>query len=155
MKIVIIILAVMWVFSFIKYKRGYKEDLLLSIFYEADLIGRQENTQEGVEGLWHCATALMLAQQYSRAYDVYHEAAAMIVKNPSLDKDDLLKHIQVNIKFCRSPFPWVKQPMNHNGSWLHYFLIKGFGNRRYQYFSEESLLNFYSWKRMLNHKGLH
>ena len=151
MELVLTILFVLWLISFIKFKRAYKEYKLLVIFYKL----RYENNtsqffNDKLDALRHYGNALILAQQYSKAYDIYAEAVRLIETQPVLKNTTLGNEIRTNYEFCRSPLPWIKQPMNYNSSWFHNFLLVRFGRRRYMGFSEESQLDYHSWKRALN-----
>lgn len=151
MELVLTILFVLWLISFIKFKRAYKEYKLLVIFYKF----RYENPTsqsfiDKLDALRHYGNSLILAQHYSKAYDIYAEAMKLIDSQPVLKNTSFGNEIRINYEFCRSPLPWIKQPMNYNSSWLHNFLLVRFGRRRYMGFSEDSLLEYESWKRAMN-----
>ena len=151
MELVLTILFVLWLISFIKFKRAYKEHKLLLVFYA---LRYENNTSQSfndkLDALRHYGNALILTQQYSKAYEIYGDAMRLIDSQPVLKNTTLGNEIRTNFEFCRSPLPWIKQPMNHNSSWFHNFLLVRFGRRRYMGFTEESLLDYESWKRALN-----
>ncbi len=151
MELVLTILFVLWIFSYIKFKRTYKEYRLLVIFYKM----RYENTSsqffsDRLEVIREYGNALILAQKYSTARDIYAEAMRLVESQPVLKNTNLGREIQTNYDFCSSPLPWVKSPKNYNSSWMHNFLLVRFGKRRYIGFSESSQLDYNSWKRAMN-----
>ena len=86
MKLVLTILFVLWLFSFIKFKRAYKEYKLLVIFYKL----RYENNtsqffNDKLDALRHYGNALILAQQYSKD---------MVVAKVNIDEEALLADSQ-------------------------------------------------------------
>ena len=100
MKLVLTILFVLWLFSFIKFKRAYKEYKLLVIFYKL----RYENNtsqffNDKLDALRHYGNALILAQQYSKAYDIYAEAVRLIETQPVLKNTTLGNEIRTNYEF--------------------------------------------------------
>ena len=151
MDLVLTILFILWLFSFIKFKRAYKEYKLLVIFYRM----RYENSSsqffsDRLDVLREYGNALILAQKYSTAEDIYKEAVKLIESQPVLKSTSLANEVQINYDFCKSPLPWTEQSRNYNSSWLHNFLLVRFGRRRYMGFSEASQLDYHSWKRAMN-----
>ena len=151
MDLVLTILFILWLFSYIKFKRTYKEYKLLVIFYKM----RYENTSsqffsDRLEVLREYGNALILAQKYKTAEDIYEQAVKIIESQPVLKNTNLAREVQINYDFCKSPLPWMKQSKNYSSSWLHNFLLVRFGRRRYMGFSEESQLDYHSWKRAMN-----
>lgn len=151
MDLVLTILFVLWLFSYIKFKRTYKEYKLLVIFYKM----RYENSSSKffsvrLEVLREYGNALILAQKYSAAKDIYEEALKLIETQPVLKNSTLAREVGINYDFCKSPLPWIKQSKNYNSSWIHNFLLVRFGRRRYIGFGEASQLDYHSWKRAMN-----
>lgn len=139
MKYIVIILVVMWIFSYVKFRKHYKIDRLMSEFtrqrYQKD-----PNPQRAVE----YASALMQAQQYKSALALFEDIKrqAMPGQFPFLD---------ANIAFCNKPIPWVSGAVDHNGgSWWHNFQLARFGGRRQVAISQETGLAFNSMLRMMN-----
>ncbi len=79
------------------------------------------------------ASGLMLCQKYQSALELFED-----LKRKGLDWQ--FSFIDENIKFCMKPLPWSSGPKNHNGSWLHNFLIVRFGGRRMVSISQDTYL---------------
>ena len=79
------------------------------------------------------ASALMLCQQYQSALSLFED-----LKRKGFDRQ--FSFLDENIKFCKQPLPWRSGAKNHNGSWLHNFLLVRFGGRRMVSISQDTYL---------------
>lgn len=128
MEIIIIILAVLWLWSYFKFRRNYKMDKMLCALLEHKY---RENPNPQTESEYACG--LMKCQQYASALKLFED-----LKRKGLDRQ--LNFLDDNIKFCKKPLPWSSGAKNHNGSWLHNFFLVRFGGRRMVAISQETYL---------------
>lgn len=137
MKIIIIILVALWLWSFIKFRRKYKMDKVLCEFlcYKYD-DGPSPGTQ--VE----YASALMACQHYADALSLFED-----LQNRGYQTQ--FDFLPANIDFCKKPLPWSSKIRNHNGSWWHNFLLVRFGGRRRVAISRDTLLEANAMLRMM------
>lgn len=142
MKYVVIILAVMWLFSYVKFRKKYKMDRMMCEFtlqlYNED----SGNPMTAIE----YGSALMQAQQYKSALAVFEE-----IKRRVAMASTLYPFLDANIEFCKKPLPWSSGVKDHKGcSWWHNFQLVRFGGRRQVAISEQTGLAFNSMVRMMN-----
>lgn len=128
MKYIIIILVVLWVWSFMKFRRKYKMDKMLCTMLE-------HKYKQMPSPYTECeyASALMLCQQYQSALNLFED-----LKRKGLNRQ--FSFLDENVKFCMKPLPWSSGAKNHNGSWLHNFLLVRFGGRRMVSISQDTYL---------------
>ena len=81
------------------------------------------------------ASALMLCQQYLSALELFED-----LKRKGFGMQ--FSFLDENIKFCQKALPWSSGVKNHNGSWIHNFLLVRFGGRRMVSISQDSYLEF-------------
>ena len=144
MKYIIIILAVMWLFSYVKFRKRYKMDKMMCEFthhrYEAD----SSNPMTAIE----YGSALMQCQQYKSASVIFEG-----VKRRMANASAFYPFLDANIAFCKKPLPWSSGAKDHRGgSWWHNFLLIRFGGRRQVAISQDTGLAFNSMLRMMNRK---
>lgn len=89
------------------------------------------------------ASALMLCQQYQSALNLFED-----LKRKGLDRQ--FSFLEENIRFCKKPLPWSSGAKNHNGSWLHNFLLVRFGGRRMVSILQDSYIVFNAMLRNMN-----
>lgn len=127
---IILILVALWVYSDLKFRRKYKMDKLLCSMLEQKYREKPSPMTES-----EYASALMLCQQYQSALDLFED-----LKRKGFGRQFSFLH--ENIKFCKKPLPWSSGAKNHNGSWLHNFLLVRFGGRRMVSISQDTYLEF-------------
>ncbi len=128
MKIIIAVLAILWLWSYVKFRRKYKMDKMLCAMLEHKY---KQMPNPHIESEY--ASALMLCQQYQSALILFED-----LKRKGLDRH--FNFLDENIKFCKKPLPWSSGAKNHNGSWLHNFLLVRFGGRRMVAISQDTYL---------------
>ena len=138
MYIILAILFFLWLFSYIKFKKQMK---YFNVMASSLLIMSKEDSNPQV--LLRYASALMMIQHYKDAYEVFDN----VVKIQGYPFD--LDRIQMNMEFCKSPVPGAKGPKNYNSSWLHNFILRRLGKRRYLFLTEEDHLRTNSIMRHL------
>lgn len=92
------------------------------------------NTTPSVEILLRLSSAFIEIQHYKDACEILEDVAAEYPNHFQMDK------IAANIKFCKNPCPGVKTLKNFNESWLHNFVLVRLGNRRFNFLSDDDLL---------------
>lgn len=142
MKYIVIILAVMWLFSYVKFRKRYKMDKLMCEFtchrYEAD----PNNPITAIE----YGSALMQCQQYQSALNMFEG-----VKRRVTNASTFYPFLDTNIAFCKKSMPWSSGAKDHRGgSWWHNFQLVRFGGRRQVAISQDTGLAFNSMLRMMN-----
>lgn len=142
MTYIIIILVVMWLFSYVKFRKRYKMDRMMCEFtrhlYDED----SNNPMTAIE----YGSALMQAQQYKSALELFES-----VKRRVAMASTLYPFLDVNIEFCKKSLPWSSGAKDHlGGSWWHNFQLVRFGGRRQVAISEKTGLAFNSMLRMMN-----
>lgn len=130
MKWIIIVLLALWLWSYVQFRRKYRMDRLLCAMLEHKY---QENPNLMTESEY--ASALMLCQQYQSALSLFED-----LKRKGFDRQ--FNFLDENIKFCKKPLPWSFGAKNHNGNWLHNFLLVRFGGRRMVTISQDTYLDF-------------
>lgn len=96
-------------------------------------------------------TACTNAFLYKTAYDKYEIILNSPIFKIQISKDVYAK-IKINQHFCKSPMPWSSEPKNITRfRYLHNFLLKRLGNRRYSFIREEDILEFNSFLRRTNY----
>ena len=143
MKYVITILVVMWLFSFVKFRKRYKIDKMMCEFTRHRYNEDSSNPMAAIE----YGSALMQAQQYKSALHIFEG-----VKNRFANSNNLFPFIDNNIAFCKKPLPWSSGARDHkDGSWWHNFFLVRFGGRRQVAIWQDTGLAFNSMLRMMNH----
>ena len=137
--IVILVLFVLWLYSYKKFRRRYAIDKMMCAY-----IHERYQLNPCPKTAIEYASALMQCQLYYSSLILFEE----------IKKNDLFKEysfLDANIAFCKNPLPWSRGAINHNnGSWRHNFLLVRFGRARRVAISEETALEFNSMLRMLN-----
>lgn len=128
MKIIILILVVLWLWSYFKFRRKYKMDTVLCLMLEHKYRDNPNPVNES-----EYASALMLCQQYKSALELFED-----MKRKGLERQ--FSFLNDNINFCKKPLPWSSGAKNHNGSWLHNFLLVRFGGKRMVVISPDTYL---------------
>lgn len=128
MEVIIPILAVLWLWSYVKFRRKYKMDKMLCAMLE-----HKYKQMPSPHTECEYASALMLCQQYQSALNLFED-----LKRKELDRQ--FSFLEENIRFCKKPLPWSSRAKNHNGSWLHNFLLVRFGGRRMVSISQDAYL---------------
>lgn len=144
MKYVIIILVMMWLFSYVKFRKRYKIDKMLCEFTYHRYHDDSNNPMTAIE----YGSALMQAQQYKSALEVFER-----VKRRVAMAGTVYPFLDANIEFCKKPLPWSSGAKDHkSGSWWHNFQLVRFGGRRQVAISQDTGLAFNSMLRMMNHQ---
>ena len=138
MEIIIAFAAVMWVWSFTKFKKRYKLD---SEFL--DFLSQRFVLEPGPESQVEYASGLMICQKYNQALALFEDLKERGYSRIYTFLDD-------NIAFCKKPHPWSAEGKDFNGSWRHNFLLVRLGKRRQIYITPGSQLEFNSFKRAIN-----
>lgn len=142
MKYIIIILAVMWLFSYVKFRKRWKMDRMMCEFTRQLYNEDSSNPMTAIE----YGSSLMQSQQYKSALDVFEG-----VKRRVAMANTLYPFLDANIEFCKKPLPWSSGAKDHRGgSWWHNFQLVRFGGRRQVAISEKTGLAFNSMLRMMN-----
>lgn len=142
MKYVITILVVMWLFSYVKFRRRYKLEAMMSEFTRHRYSVDSNNPMTAIE----YGSALMQAQQYKSALQVFES-----VKRRVAMANTLYPFLDANIEFCKKPLPWSSGAIDHKGgSWWHNFHLVRFGGHRQVAISQDTGLAFNSMLRMMN-----
>lgn len=141
MGIIIIILVVLWLWSYMKFRRNYKMDKMLCAMLE-------QKYKQMPSPYTECeyASALMLCQQYQSALNLFED-----LKRKGLNRQ--FSFLDENVKFCMKPLPWSSGAKNHNGSWLHNFLLVRFGGRRMVSISQDTYLEANAMLRAMERKS--
>lgn len=133
MKLIIAIIALMWIYSMFKFHRKMKYFNSIMKYYE---IKRSTNPDD-VMTLMGLASAYMQAQKYQKAYCIYQQLCAKGVDRAAGYRVAIL----TNMQFCEHPVPGSKGPKDYNKSWLHNFILVRLGGRRQYHFTEDDILN--------------
>lgn len=127
--ILIIILLIIWLVSFIKFKSKMK------YFKTAThILERRNNESGGVDTdlLLRLSSAYIMSQKYRDAYNCLNKA----MNSGGLSKDEMSKVI-VNINFCEKPiFSYTAGGRNRN-TYFHYFLLNRIGRKRFNFLIKE------------------
>lgn len=138
MKVIIIILIALWLWSFIKFRRKYKMDKVL-----CELLKHKYDECPSPLTQVEYTSGLMLCQRYAEALPLFENLQRRGFE-PQFD------FLPANIAFCKKPLPWSSKIRNHNGSWWHNFLLVRFGGRRQVAISDETLLEANAMLRMMD-----
>ena len=142
MTYIIIILLVMWLCSYVKFRKRYKMDRMICEFTHQLYNEDSSNPITVIE----YGSALMQAQQYKSALEVFDR-----VKRRVAMANTMYPFLDANIEFCKKPLPWSSGAKDHkDGSWWHNFQLVRFGGRRQVAISEQTGLAFNSMLRMMN-----
>lgn len=118
MTYIIIILAVMWLFSYVKFRKRYKMDKTMCEFTHQLYQEDSSNPMTAIE----YGSALMQCQQYQSALNVFES-----VKKRVANASAIYPFLDANIEFCRKPLPWSSGAKDHRGgSWWHNFQLVRF-----------------------------
>ena len=127
--IIIAIIIFLFVKSYVKFKRKMKYFGVVAAY-----LHDKANTTPSVEILLRLSSAFIEIQHYKDACEILEDVAAEYPNHFQMDK------IAANIKFCKKPCPGVKTLKNFNESWLHNFVLVRLGNRRFNFLSDDDLL---------------
>ena len=146
-KIILVILGIVFIYSYIKFKRQYRLTLLFVAFME----NKCRVFDNDVDALLSLCSVYTDAQLYKKAHDKYKD----LLQTPSI-KDQLsvekLERIQENLRFCDAPLFWSSGAKDHIVfKYLHYFFLRRIGRRRYSFIREEDALEFNSALRQNNY----
>lgn len=141
MEVVIIILVVLWGWSFMKFRRKYKMDKML-----CKMLEHKYKQMPSPHTECEYASALMLCQQYQLALNLFED-----LKTKGLGRQ--FSFLDENIKFCKKPLPWSSGAKNHNGSWLHNFLLVRFGGKRMVSISQDTYLEANAMLRAMDRRN--
>ena len=142
MKYVIIILAVMWLLSYVRFRKRYKMYKMMCEFTRHRFEADPNNPMTAIE----YGSALMQCQQYQSALGIFEN-----VKRRVANASTIYPFLDANIAFCKKPLPWSSGPKDHrDGSWWHNFQLVRFGARRQVAISQETALDFNAMLRMMN-----
>ena len=142
MQYIIIILAAMWLCSYVKFRKRYKMDRMMCEFTRHRYNEDSSNPMTAIE----YGSALMQAQQYKSALEMFDR-----VKRRVAMASTMYPFLHANIEFCKKPLPWSSDAKDQKGgSWWHNFQLVRFGGRRKVAISEQTGLAFNSMLRMMN-----
>ena len=142
MWLIITIISIMWIWSYAKFRRRYKLDVMMSEFTRHRYDENPQNPNAAIE----YGSALMQIQQYKRALHIFEG-----VKNQIANSNVIFPFLDANIAFCKRPLPWSSGAKDHKGgSWWHNFQLVRFGGRRQVAISQDTGLAFNSMLRMMN-----
>lgn len=145
-KIILVILGIVFLYSYIKFKRQYKLTLLFAAYMES----KCRTLNDDIDALLSLCSAYTDAQLYKKAYDKYKD----ILQTPSLKEQlsgEKLERVRENVRFCDAPLFWSSGARDHVVfRYLHYFFLRRIGRRRYNFIREEDALEFNSALRQNN-----
>lgn len=149
MSMIIVLLLIIFAYSYLKFKRRYRVDVRFMLFMEQKCLMMSDRD---VESLLSLCSAYTNALQYRKAYDKYQEilndAYLKLMITP-----ELKERIVMNMRFCDAPLLWSSGPKDHMMfRYLHHFFLVRFGRRRYNFISEKDVLEFNSFQRMLDNR---
>ena len=145
-KILLIIIGVMLVYSFIRFRIRLSVELKMVEF----LAGKSMAAPNDVWTMLSLASAYTNAELYAQACSVYSRIKSDPMLYNSLPQGTV-ESIETNIKFCNKPLPWSNGAKDHHSfRFLHYFFLKRIGGRRYNFIREEDALAFNSY---MNYKN--
>lgn len=128
-KIIIIVLFILWILSYIRFRHKMKYFTLMADYLQA-VVMKQPTT----EHLLRFSSALIEIQRYKDAYDILEKVSLSYPNHPQMER------IKMNMEFCTKPIPGVNSPKNYSKSWLHNFIVVRLGRRRYIFLTEEDHL---------------
>lgn len=145
-KIVLVILGIVFIYSYIKFKRHYRLTLLFAAFMEK----KCRIFDDDIDALLSLCSVYTDAQLYKKAYDKYN----LILQTPSLKgqlSGEKIDRVRENLRFCDAPLFWSSGAKDHFMlRYLHYFFLRRIGRRRYNFIREEDALEFNSALRQNN-----
>ena len=142
MKYLIIMLVLLWLWNYVKFRKSYKLNRMMCEFTRHRYNEDSSNPMSAIE----YGSALMQAQQYKSALVIFER-----VKGSFSMVTTLYPFLDANVEFCKKPLPWSHGAKDHkNGSWWHNFQLVRFGGRRQVAISQETGLAFNSMLRMMN-----
>ena len=130
--IIIIVLVVIWIYSYIRFRQRNSYFTNMVKYLEHEL----ENSND-IEKGWvmvRLACAYQEIQHYKTAYGLYEKALRMQLIN--INPED----VRGNMKFCMNPVPGVKGLKNFNHSFTHNFILVRLGGRRMNFLCEDDFL---------------
>lgn len=127
--LIVVIIIVLWLYNYIKFRRINNYYKVMVGYLSADL---QKSPSR--DKMLRLSSALIHIQQYRDAYDILVQ-----VSNEFKSADEEQK-IKVNIGFCKNPVPGLSRPKNLNHSYLHNFLLVRLGKRRFDFLTEQDYL---------------
>ncbi len=133
MTIIVILLIVIWCYSYIKFRRKQKYFSVMTNSLQEELKHQPLNSISANGIMLRLSSALIEIQHYKDAYDLYQQVIKQA--NP-VDTD----RIRINMEFCKRPFPGCNGPKNLNHSYWHNFVLIRLGTRRYNYLTEADFL---------------
>lgn len=134
MKYIIVILVVMWLWSYVKFRKRYKIDRMMCEFTRHRYNEDSSNPMTTIE----YGSALMQAQQYKSALEVFDRVKSRVAMACTM-----YPFLDANIELCKKPLPWSSGAKDHKGgSWWHNFQLVRFGGRRQVAISEATGLAF-------------
>lgn len=143
MKIVLIILGVIILISYIRFRFNHSMDLKMIEFLEL----KCKMNPNDVKPMLSLASAYSNAELYAKARSLYLAIKSSSSLMSMLNQDKTEK-LDLNIRFCEKPLPWSKGAKDHRAfKYIHYFFLKRIGNRRYEFITEEDALEFNSYMR--------
>ena len=147
MKIILIALAVILVYSYAKFKFKSYPDKKFAEYWKRRLAEEPDN----VHIMLTTASALTLIQQYRQAADIYESILNNPIIKDSLSPDTLEK-VNMNLKFCYKPLPWSSECKDHSiFRYAHFFCLRRFGNRRFHFITDEDALEYNTWSDSVGH----
>lgn len=135
MEYILLALLLFWVYKFtiawiqfreIKNRYSYELDKIQSLI-----------DKNPANPILYCkrATIHQIAQNFIDANLDYRKALEMVKNGAPVDRrDDFERKVIGNISYTAKPLPWSKNgPKNMSNSWLVFFLIDRFGDKRYNF----------------------
>jgi|GEM_PF-2058487 tetratricopeptide (TPR) repeat protein len=98
----------------------------------------------GIGWLLSMASALLRCQQYADSYR-YLDHAKEEFQDFLEENPHILKEININMNFCKSPLSHSGDPQNRDASWIHYVLVHLFGKTRSNNISKQTMSKVASW----------
>ena len=147
MKIFLIAIAVILVYSYAKFKFKSYPDKKFAEYWKRRLSEEPDN----MHIMLTTASALTLIQQYRQAADIYESILNDPIKKDSLSSDTLEK-VNMNLKFCYKPLPWSSECKDHSiFRYAHFFCLRRLGNRRFHFITDEDALEYNTWSDLVGH----
>ena len=130
--IIFAILFILWLFSYVRFKRQMRYYDLLQIY----LVKKSSEDSLSDVTYLELATVLTMRQRYKDAYELYKYILLKFPYISEMAKD----RCRLNMEFCRCPFVGIHGPKNFNSSWFHNFILLRLGKRRYNFLTEDTIL---------------
>ena len=134
--ILLIIIAGMWIWSFIKFRKRVAYFTAMTGLLKKDITPFSDPSSK-----LRLASALTEIQQYKDASEIYEELLSSGTFVPNRTE------IMTNLEFCKSPVPGITEAKNINYSWWHNFILLRLGRKRFNFLTEEDYLNTNSFLR--------